>query len=198
MYKGKHIKRNNNRLRGWKKVVLFAAFVVIMTSIVAGTIAFLIARSEKLMNTFTVPESGLDIQETFDGGSKKDVYFANGSEYPVFMRAKYVAYLKDGDGNISPMTPEFATESINTTDWSLNTSDGYYYYNKIVAANDNDPATKDDVTSNFINEITPDYKDVPTGYYLVVDVIVETVQATPTTAAQELWGFTPGVKEVQE
>ena len=62
----------------------------------------------------------------------------------------------------------------------------------------NDPATKDDVTSNFIDEITPDYKDVPAGYYLVVDVIVETVQATPTTAAQELWGFTPGVKEVQE
>lgn len=198
MYKGQHIKRNNNRLRGWKKVVLLAAFVVIMTSIVAGTMAFLIARSEKVMNTFTVPESGLDIQETFDGGSKKNVYFANGSEYPVFMRAKYVAYLKDGDGNISPMTPKFATKNINTTDWSLNTSDGYYYYNKIVAANDNAPQTTDDVTSNFIIEITPDYNDVPTGYYLVVDVIVETVQASPTTAAQELWGFTPGVKEVQE
>ncbi len=197
MYKEKYKKRKNNRLPGGKKVVLLVALAIIMTGVVVGTMAFLIAHSEKVMNTFTVPESGLEIQETFDGGSKKNVYFVNGSEYPVFMRAKYVACLKDGDGNISPMTPEFATESINTADWSLNTSDGYYYYNKIVAANDNDPDTKDDMTSNFINEITPDYKDVPAGYYLVVDVIVETVQATPTTAAQELWGFVPEVKEVQ-
>lgn len=185
MKTGKYSKNvRKRRLRWSKQFVLLASIAAMLVGVIGGTLAYLTTETSEVVNTFTPASGGVDIHEDFDQESKTNVYFTNTGDYPVYMRATYVAYLKDADGNISPIAPPLKVKDINTTDWEER-DDGYYYYKESVAAGD--------PTSNFINEITVEYNDeVPEGHYLVVDVIVETVQAEPKQAALELWGYYPG------
>lgn len=177
--------RRKSRLMRRKQILLICSIAVLVIGLVGGSIAYLLTKTDSVVNRFTPADSQVDINEDFDNVVKKNVNFTNKSDYPVFVRAKYVANWVMGEGDskqVYPGTPEI-DKDINTSDWVLK-DDGYYYYNQVVAA--------EATTPNFINKIG--YKDdnaPPEGYHLEVNVIVETVQSDPLDAVNELWGFVP-------
>lgn len=184
MYQGKHVSepepRKPRRLRWFKGLVVLCAAVVLLLGVVSGTLAYLTTKTPDVKNTFTPATSGIDIPEGFDKETKKNVKVKNESDYPVYARATYVAYwVSDADNSVLPGEPTL-TPTMGG-DWTYRAADGYWYYNKVLPA--------EEESTDFIVSMTADKIE---GRHLVVDVIMETVQAEPEQAVKDVWDFVPG------
>ncbi len=173
------------KLNRKKGILLLTAAVLILVCGVGGTLAYLITQTAPVTNTFTPAKVTSQVIETMDGKTKSDVQIENTGNVSAYIRAAIVITWKDKDGYTTmPTVPVLGQDyelEINANDWSQ--SDGYYYYNGIVAAGGR--------TANLINSCksTGSYTD---GRSLCVEVIGSAIQAEPTTAVQEAWGFVPG------
>ena len=175
-----------------KSKILITALVLMLAVAVSGTLAYIIDKTDDVKNTFTPATMTTDITETFDGETKTDVKVLVSGEIDAFVRAKIVVTWQDAKGNVCSKAPVAGTDydiSINTGDWTLN--NGFYYYNKIV--------TPVGSTANLINSCSMrEGVAPPEGYTLHVEILSQAVQAVPTTAAQELWGYVPVVTTATE
>ena len=175
------------KLNRKKGILLLTAAVLILVCGVGGTLAYLITQTAPVTNTFTpayVTSQVIEPDWTNGNTEKKNVTIKNAGNVSAYIRAAIVITWKDADGNTMPTVPALGTDytlSINTDDWTL--SGGYYYYNGIVAAGES--------TANLINSCvsTGTYTD---GRKLCVEVIGSAIQAEPTTAVKDAWGFVPG------
>ena len=174
------------KLNRKKGILLLTAAVLILVCGVGGTLAYLITQTAPVTNTFTPAQVTSQVIETMNGTTKSDVKIENTGNVSAYIRAAIVITWKDEAGYTMPTVPvqgqgQDYTLDINANDWSQ--SDGYYYYNGIVAAGES--------TANLINSCvsTGTYTD---GRKLCVEVIGSAIQAEPTTAVQEAWGFVPG------
>ncbi len=193
MYQGKHTRKavssskpkRRRRPLFRKEFVVLCSVLVLLIGMVGGSLAYLVTNTEDVKNTFTPPTVDVDVTESFDGNVKKNVKFQNTSDFPVYMRATYAAYwVKDGTDDAPVVYPEAPVlTSTFGSDWGTQKEDGYYYYNKIVA--------EDAWSTDFI--VSMKASNEVEGYHLVVDVIVETVQASPEQAVMDVWGFKPTV-----
>ena len=176
------------KLNRKKGILLLTAAVLILVCGVGGTLAYLITQTAPVTNTFTPAQVTSEVDEEMnqDKTIKSNVKIKNTGNVSAYIRAAIVITWKDKDGYTMPTVPvqgqgQDYTLDINATDWSQ--SDGYYYYNGIVAAGGN--------TANLINSCVSNgtYTD---GRSLCVEVIGSAIQAEPTTAVYEAWGFVPG------
>ncbi len=180
--------------RGIASIALIALVLAVFT--IGGTVAYLVTQTGPIENTFTPATTDIEIEEgeddePFDHETKKNVTVTNNCDYEVYVRATYVAYWVSDESTkekvIVLADPVHLTKNDIGSAWTYREEDGYWYYNKKLAAG----ATSDP----FIVEMTAEKVE---GRHLVIDVIAETVQATPDTAATEVWGFVPtttGTKE---
>lgn len=191
MYQGKHMNKaatrgtpkRHRRLRWRKEFVLVCSVLVLLIGMIGGTLAYLIAGTDPVTNTFTAANPGIEIEETFNKETKENVKVVNDSDYSVYARATYVAYwVSDAEGTSGQVlaeAPQLTDEQIGAS-WGNQHEDGYWYYSKVLdAKKPSDP---------FIVKISADKKD---NCHLVVDVIMETVQAEPEQAVIDVWGFKP-------
>lgn len=176
------------KLNRKKGILLLTAAVLILVCGVGGTLAYLITQTDPVTNTFTPAyvTSRVDEKMSQDKTTKSEVKITNTGNVSAYIRAAIVITWKDAQGNTMPTVPvrdQDYTLSINTEDWTLNYDDGYYYYNDIVAAGGS--------TTNLIIkcESKGTYTD---GRSLCVEVIGSAIQAEPTTAVKDAWGFVPG------
>ncbi len=178
--------RTKNKAR---KIGLLTSLLVLATVAVGGTLAYLIDTTDEVVNTFEPTSVPIEVEEAFDGNTKKDVKIRNNGNIPAYIRATYVVNWEDEEGNIlgtPPVKDEDYTIELNIKDWIE--CDGYYYHTKPVAANGE--------TAVFIMtcSLEKDESGVPVtppdGYYLRVDVLAQSVQSTPKTAMEELWKVT--------
>lgn len=173
------------KLNRKKGILLLTAAVLILVCGVGGTLAYLITQTAPVTNTFTPAKVTSQVIEKMDGKTKSDVQIENTGNVSAYIRAAIVITWKDKDGYTTmPTVPVLGQDyelEINANDWSQ--SGGYYYYNGIVAAGGS--------TANLINRCVSNgtYTD---GRSLCVEVIGSAIQAEPTTAVQEAWGFVPG------
>ena len=159
-----------------KSLLLVAGIVLMLTIAIGGTIAYLVANTDPVVNTFTPGEVPIVIQESFNGTRKSNVYVTNTGNVPAYIRAKIIVTWKDKDGNVSAIKPVLGTDySLNLNhgngvgQW-LQASDSYYYYRGIVAARTS--------TNPLINSCTKlDTATPPAGYDLSVEIIAESIQA---------------------
>lgn len=164
-------------------LIALVSFLLI-SAIVGTTFAYYQETAQATENTFTVAGSGnLLITETFTAGDleKKNVYVTlNGGDGSVYVRATLAISFQDKDGNILAKIPVKDTDyTIEMgANWMKHT-DGYWYYNSTVAP--------DTSTTNLIVSC----KTLSTEYKLVVDVLAQSVQASPSSAVVDLWGFDP-------
>lgn len=179
--------RRKPRLSWRKEFVLACSAIVLLIGFAGGSLAYLFTHTDSITNTFTPAEVDVTIQEAFDHQKKKEnVHFQNTGDVPVYMRARLVINWTDANGKIVPAVPENYTytedglPSATDTDWVQRGN--YYYYTKAVQPGES--------TTNLVDRITATTPNDP-EYYLLVDVLVETIQATPTQAVQEAWGFDP-------
>jgi len=164
------------------KIILMILTVFMLTIPVIGTVAYLMD-SDSVENTFEIGVVNSDIQETMNDTKteKSDVYFTNTGTADVYIRAKILIYYEDAEGTILGTLPikdtDYKIEWGDTfaTDWFE--QDGYYYYKSVL--------TEKAKTSNLIKRCTDLLPN--DDAYLVVDIVTQTVQATPASMVEEIW-----------
>ena len=174
--------RRKRRLSWRKEFVLACSAIVLLIGFAGGSLAYLFTHTDSIRNTFTPAEVDVTIQEAFDHQKKENVKFQNTGDVPVYMRARLVINWTDANGKIVPAPEGYSVNKVDLPGEGWKENNGYYYYTSPVAA--------DASTTNLVDSITANTPANP-EYYLLVDVLVETIQATPTQAVQEAWGFDP-------
>lgn len=191
MYRGK-------RAKGWniKSGVLFASLVLLIVLTVGTTVAFLMDDTNTVENTFQPAQVSCKIHETFtDAKEKTNVYVENTSNVDAYIRAEIlVNWVKAGTDKVVPVVPDgySYTLNLNSTDWTEEQPDGFYYYETSV-----DPKA---FTKELVNSASPVYPEGITiataPYHLQVTILAEAIQADGLGAAsaQDAWDKAKGVQ----
>ena len=184
MYQGKHYQKNEHvekRSRAKKPLAALVALVLIIGAVVGGTLAYLAARTDAIVNTFNPAKVDIKVEEDFNGSTKKDVKITNTGDTEVYIRATYVVTWKDAAENVYPEQPQQGVDyniSVNLEqDWVC--YNGYYYYTNPVA-----PRAS---TGVLIDLCTPVAERTPEGYTLSVNVLASAIQSVPAEAVGQAW-----------
>ena len=172
-------KRNASRKKTWTLMICLALLAGLA---VGGTLAWLTSSTGSVVNTFTVGNVEGEVEETFDGTTKKNVNVTNTGDVDAFIRVKLVTYRVNAAGN--PVGGEAVIPSFQLgADWVKH--DGYYYYTLPVEPNGKPAA--DLIGDSGIK--LEEYSDVDGGKQ-VVEVMAELIQSEPARAVQDAWKVT--------
>lgn len=158
-----------------KSVLLLISMIMVLVIGVGGTIAYLVAHSEPVTNTFSMGTVPPHIVEKFDGETKEYVKVKNEGTADAYIRAKVVVTWQKSDGTVYGKEPVLGTDytmTIPGTNWELG-DDGYYYYTKVVQAGmtiEDALLTNGEVLENANN---PD----DSNYNLAIEVLAQSIQA---------------------
>ena len=185
MYQGKHYQKNEHvekRSRAKKPLAALVALVLILGAVVGGTLAYLAARTDAIVNTFNPAKVDITVEENFNGSTKKDVKIKNNGDTEVYIRATYVVTWKDAAENVYPEQPQPGVDYTigRNPDGGWYHFNGYYYYTYPVASGAS--------TGVLIDECAPVAGRAPEGYTLSVDVLASAIQSVPAEAVGEAWG----------
>lgn len=169
-------KRNIN---GRKGLITVAALVLILCAAVGGTLAWMTAQTEPVVNTFTVGQVDTDITENIATIQKKDIYVKNTGDMEAYVRAAVAMTWVDSEGEPVGSAALPALPMSLGNNWVLG-SDGHYYYTKPVAA---ESSTDTPIFTDAITEPEP-----PDGCHLQVTILAEAIQSTPADAVIDAWG----------
>ena len=168
-----------------KAAVLLTAAVLLIGTVVGSTVAYLIAQTDAVENTFEYAKVSCEVTESFTGGSeKKDVQVKNTGTTDAYIRATYVVNWLDAQGNIVASVPEGYSYTLTENPggkWTKGT-DGYFYYLPPVA-----PGGSTDGSLLTCKVTCPENPK----YRLSVEILATAIQSTPTKAVTEAWGVTP-------
>lgn len=185
MYQGKHYQKNEHvekRSRAKKPLAALVALVLIIGAVVGGTLAYLAARTDAIVNTFNPAKVDIMVEENFDGSTKKDVKIKNTGDTEVYIRATYVVTWKDAAGNVYPEQPQSGVDY----NISLNLKQGWFYYNGYYYYTA--PVAPRASTGVLIDLCTPVAGRAPEGYTLSVNVLASAIQSVPAEAVGQAWG----------
>lgn len=172
-----------------KKTAILVALALLLTTAVAGTVAFLVTSTEPVVNTFTPGGVTTKVLEELDGTTKRNVRIQNTGNIPAYIRATFLVNWVDSNGNIYSTAPVEGEgyDVVMGSDWVK--LGNYYYYQEVVPAGG--------ATTKLIDSIAPKANAAPEGYTLQVTIIAEGIQAEglssdgKTTPIQEAWGVNP-------
>lgn len=182
-----------------KSSVLLIAIILTMGLMVGATVAYLVATSTEVTNTFTPSKVACEVieDEFTDSVStmKTNVKVQNTGDTEAYIRAAIIVTWKnEEDGNVYWKQPvegvDYSITLAQDGGWYVETSDGYYYYTKPVAPNDNNNTTNTDVTGVLISSCSPFDANTPEGYGLNVEILASAIQSKPTSVVAEQWGVT--------
>ena len=164
---------------GGRKAALILSLCLILALEAGGTLAYLIAHTPPVTNTFTAAKSDIKIAENVENGEKSSIQVENIGTATSYVRVKLVMnWVDNTTGNIvsGDNLPEV---TLNEPDWFM--KDGIYYYTK--------PVGPKDSTANLLKDpITQ--PNAPEGCHLEVTVLAESIQAAPSTAVEGAWAVT--------
>ena len=176
------MKRNDRKSGSGKKaLILMVSLVAILAVSVGGVLAWLATSSKDVTNTFAPGDTKIEIEEDFDGRTKKNVYVTNKGNIPVYIRANLVFTWKDSAGNIIEKPADAVLNvSYGNGNW-VKGSDGFWYYTKPIAAGSETSAVVREAKVTF-----PEGK----GYKMDLEVMAQSIQAEPKDAVERTWGVT--------
>lgn len=193
MYQGKHYQKNEHvekRSHAKKPLAALVALVLIIGAVVGGTLAYLAARTDAIVNTFNPTKVDITVEEDFNGETKEDVKIKNNGDTEVYIRATYVVTWKDAAENVYPEQPQnvYPEQPQQGVDYTISLNpkqdwiyyNGYYYYTAPVA-----PGAS---TGVLIDLCTPVTGRAPEGYTLSVNVLASAIQSVPAEAVGQAWG----------
>ena len=190
MYQGKYSSdpkrsrtRRTRRVRANKPAALFLAVLLLLGVVAGSTIAYLIADTTPVENSFTYAKVSCQVMESFDKTSKSNVQIKNTGTTEAYIRATWVVNWLDANGKIAASVPaEYSYSLTSNPDgtWQAG-NDGYYYYWTPVAPGASTPGS--------LLTCTVTYPENP-EYTLSVEILATAVQSAPAKAVQEAWGVT--------
>lgn len=176
-----------------KSIALLISLILVLTVTVGGTLAFLIATSDTVKNTFTPSSVTTEVYEEFENNLKKNVSIKNTGDTAAYIRAAVVVTWQDENGNVHGTVPangdyEITYNLYDQTNpvgkWELGT-DGFYYWTS--------PVAPDATTGVLITEAKPLKAAPAEGYTLCIEILGSGIQSVPTTVVVENWESVTGV-----
>ena len=146
--------------------------VLLITASISATLAYFHLSAAPVINTFKAGSVEADIDETVHGNTKEAIQIKNTGSAPVYVRVRLVSYYEVSKG--VPDATKASPEVSFTRGENWYKVGEYYYYNQPLAAG----ATTSDLLDSSIT--------MASGQ--VIDVLADTVQATPAQAVQDAWG----------
>ena len=166
-----------------KAGALLISLLALLTLTVGGTVAYLVATTPEVENTFTPSQVSCEVTENFNGTTKSNVNVTNTSNIDAYLRVKLVTYRVNGEDNHriggTATIPQFAPG----TNW-VKYGD-YYYYTKPVAPGSSTPSV---IAGNGLT-LQGRYDDADGGKQ-AIDVMAEAIQSVPDKAVGEAWKVT--------
>lgn len=166
------------------RVMLLVSILLLGLLAVNKTQAWLLAETEQRANQFTVGKVTHEIEEEFDTTIKTNVTVVNTGNTESFIRVKIVPqWLDQAGGNIGLVADDTYDITFNTSDWVER--EGFWYHKQPVAAG---------AKSTILVEKAQPKKTLDAiyaGKVFNLQVMSQSVQATPKEAVTELWGFEP-------
>lgn len=179
---------NGKRVMKTKKPVALVALLLLLCCTVAGTLAYLVDSTDPVTNTFTPASVSTEVNEDFDGITKRNVTIKNTGNIDAYIRAAVIVNWANDAGEISgtPVTNADYSITYNTGangDWFVG-SDGYYYCKTSVKSEKQD--AKDCWTPVLIESCTQK-GTAPEGFHLQVTILADGIQSEPTSTVASVW-----------
>ena len=177
MYQDRHIKKGGYAGRRLAALLISAALIAAIA--VGGTVAYLGAKTDPMVNTFTPSNVACSVEESFDGTIKRGVNVRNTGDTDAYIRVRLVSYRVNEAGQHIGGTADIPTFTPGAN-WVE--KGGYYYYTLPVKPNEKPAA---DLIESIT--LTGSYND-PDGGRQVIEVMAEAIQSGPEKAVVEAWG----------
>ena len=170
MNQDKHRKKSGRtRTRMNRTAVLLIAMLLLISTAVGTTVAFLMTNTEPVESSLEYARVSCEATESLGMNASRYVQVKNTGTVNAYIRATYVVNWLDSEKNVVASVPE------------IKGKDGYFYYLTPVA-----PGYS---TSGSLLTCTATYPDHP-EYTLSVEILAEAIQSTPKKAIAEAWGVT--------
>lgn len=172
-----------------RTVVLLVSLLVLVGAAVGGTLAWMTAQTDPVVNKFEPANVSTEVKENFDGTTKSNVYIENTGNVDAYIRAAVVITWQDAKGNVYGTVPVKGTDYTITdpsnTSW-VTGDDGFYYHKSPVKAGES--------TGVLIEKCEAVEGKAPDGYTLHVEILGSGIQSLPCTAFNKAWGTSSGLK----
>ena len=170
MYQDPQEKGRGPAARVYRTAVLLIAVLLLITTAVGSTAAFLVTKTGPVVEDFAYAQVSCQVTDTM--GVK------NTGTAQAYIRASYAVNWLDGDENIAAAVPEdYSCDPVENPQWEKG-EDGYFYYPYPVAPGDETPSL---LTCSVLRPENP-------VYTLSVEVVAEAIQSDPAEAAADAWG----------
>lgn len=189
-YQGKYAARSSrgrqhrSRRQINSRAVILALALILLSSAIVGTLAYLTDKTEGIVNTFVPSSVPNTPEEKIENNAKTSITIQNAGNINAYIRVKLVTYRVNDSG--SHIGGAAAIPSFTLGDnWFE--QGGYYYYKLPVAPG----ASTGDLIGTDSSIPLKKYTDADGGKQ-VIEVISESIQSIPTTTVASAWGVTVG------
>lgn len=179
MYQDAHNEKSGRHgIRMNRTAVLLIAIILLISTAVGSTVAFLATKTEPVENSFEYANVSCKVTQNCDTDGSI-VQVKNTGTISAYIRAAVVANWMDVDGNIAASVPEGYSYDLTCSSGSwVQGKDGFFYYLLPVA-----PGA---LTEGSLLTCTVTCPETP-EYTLSVEVLAEAIQSTPASAVNEAW-----------
>ena len=179
MYQDAHNEKSGRHgIRMNRTAVLLIAVILLISTAVGSTVAFLATKTEPVENSFEYANVSCKVTQNCDTDGSI-VQVKNTGTISAYIRAAVVANWMDVDGNIAASVPEGYSYDLTCSSGSwAQGKDGFFYYLLPVA-----PGAS---TEGNLLTCTVTCPETP-EYTLSVEVLAEAIQSTPASAVNEAW-----------
>ena len=179
MYQDAHNEKSGRHgIRMNRTAVLLIAIILLISTAVGSTVAFLATKTEPVENSFEYANVSCEVMQDRDTDGSI-VQVKNTGTISAYIRAAVVANWIDVDGNIAASVPEGYSYDLTCSSGSwAQGKDGFFYYLLPVA-----PGA---LTEGSLLTCTVACPEDP-EYTLSVEVLTEAIQSTPASAVNEAW-----------
>lgn len=180
MYQDAHNEKSGRHgIRMNRTAVLLIAIILLISTAVGSTVAFLATKTEPVENSFEYANVSCEVMQDRDTDGSSIVKVKNTGTISAYIRAAVVANWIDRDGNIAASVPEEYSYDLTCSpgSWAQG-KDGFFYYLL--------PVAPDALTEGILLACTVACPEDP-KYTLSVEVLAEAIQSTPASAVKEAW-----------
>ena len=180
MYQDAHNEKSGRHgIRMNRTAVLLIAIILLISTAVGSTVAFLATKTKPVENSFEYANVSCEVTQNCDTDGSSIVQVKNTGTISAYIRAAVVANWIDADGNIAASVPEGYSYDLTCSSGSwAQGNDGFFYYLLPVA-----PGA---LTEGSLLTCTVACSENP-EYTLSVEVLAEAIQSTPASAVNEAW-----------
>lgn len=179
MYQDAHNEKSGRHgIRMNRTAVLLIAIILLISTAVGSTVAFLATKTEPVENSFEYANVSCKVTQNCDTDGSI-VQVKNTGTISAYIRAAVVANWIDVDGNIAASVPEGYSYDLTCSSGSwAQGKDGFFYYLLPVA-----PGASTEGNLLTCTVTCPETLE----YTLSVEVLAEAIQSTPASAVNEAW-----------